>query len=86
MNPTTLNATTFKLVRSDTGAAVTATVTYDRTTKQGTLDPSANLAAGASYTAKLMGGSTGVKDTAGNALSANKAWSFSVTSSLPPPR
>jgi subtilisin family serine protease len=79
MNATTLNATTFKLVRSDTGAAVTATVAYNPTTKQGTLDPSANLGAGASYTAKVKGGATGVKDTAGNALSADKAWSFSVT-------
>ncbi len=38
-------------------------------------DPSADLAAGVSYTAKV---STAAKDAAGNALAAEKAWSFTV--------
>jgi len=40
------------------------------------------LAAGTTYTATIKGGSSGVKDAAGNALAADKTWTF--TASRPP--
>ena len=44
-----------------------------------TLQPSAALAAGTTYTATLLSGSSGVKDLAGNALASNFTWSFTTT-------
>jgi hypothetical protein len=37
------------------------------------------------YTATLKGGASGVKDPAGNPLTADKSWSFSTASELLPP-
>jgi len=41
-----------------------------------TLNPSANLVAGATYTATIT---TGATDVAGNSLSAPRTWSFTVS-------
>ena len=41
------------------------------------------LEAGARYTATLTGGSGGVKDSAGNPLAADKAWTFTVATGSP---
>jgi len=54
-----------------------AGVTYNASTSVATLDPSANLAAGTQYTAKLAGGASGIKDTAGNQL-AEVSWTFTT--------
>lgn len=75
MNPATLNKTTVKLVKKGATTPVKATVTYNATTNKVTLDPSANLASKAVYTATIT---TGTKDRAGNALAANKDWKFTV--------
>jgi predicted MPP superfamily phosphohydrolase len=48
-----------------------------------TFDPSSSLVASTSYTANIKGGSSGVKDTAGNFMTADKTWSF-TTASAPP--
>ena len=74
MNPTTINATTFSLTQGTTPVA--GTVTYSGTTA--TFTPSANLLAGAVYTATIT---TGAKDTAGNALASNTVWSFTTVNS-----
>ena len=47
-----------------------------------TLTPTSALAANTTYTATVKGGSTGVKDLAGNALAADFTWSF--TTAAPP--
>jgi Domain of unknown function (DUF4082)/Bacterial Ig-like domain/Bacterial Ig domain len=80
MNASTVNTSTFLLVLNSTGTPVTATVTYDSTTRRATLTPSSILAASASYTATVRGGTTDprVKDGAGNALAANRVWSFTT--------
>ena len=80
MNASTINTTTFILVRNSTGVEVTATVTYSPTTRQATLAPSSTLAASATYTATVRGGTTDprVKDVAGNALATNRVWSFTT--------
>ena len=61
-------------------AVVTATVSYNNSTRAATLLPSAALANGATYTATVRGGATDprVKDVAGNALTANVTWSFTT--------
>ncbi|MGX1163238.1 hypothetical protein RKD54_004147 [Pseudarthrobacter sp. SLBN-100] len=76
MNTSTISSSTFTLT-GPTGT-VAATVTPDSTAKVATLNPTADLAAGTTYTATIKGGSSGVKDVAGNALAADKTWSFTA--------
>ena len=77
MTASTINATTLLLVDSSNNP-VTGTVTYDVPSSTATLTPSAGLAPGTTYTATVIGGSSGVKDFNGNALAANFSWSFST--------
>jgi hypothetical protein len=78
VDPTTVTTTTLTLVRQGATAPLAGTVTYDPSKKQAPLKLSASLANGASYTATVKGGSNGVKDVAGNALAADKAWGFTT--------
>lgn len=83
MKASTINRNTFKLKKQGASANVGAVVTYTAATKQATLNPNANLAAGATYTATVT---TSAKDLAGNALdqisarsgNQTKTWSFKV--------
>jgi hypothetical protein len=63
---------TFEL-RDASGGLVQATTTYNATSRTLTLNPTADLAAGTTYSATL----TGVKDSAGNGA-ATTSWSFST--------
>ena len=78
MNSSTFSPSTFTL----TGPAgtVAATVTLDSTAKVAALNPTNDLAAGATYTATIKGGASGVKDVAGNALASDKTWTFTTAS------
>ncbi len=80
MNATTITTTSFTLVRNSTGVQVTAALTYDPVTRIATLTPSSALAASATYTATVRGGTTDprVKDVAGNALATSRVWSFTT--------
>jgi hypothetical protein len=78
MSASTITTTTFTLVKQGQTTPVAATVSYASQTA--TLDPSANLEAGATYTATVRGGASGVKDVAGNALAADVSWSFTTAS------
>ena len=66
---------------------VTATVTYDATSHVATLRPNAALALSTLYTALVKGGTVDprVKDLAGNAMTANYTWSFTIAATPPPP-
>ncbi len=66
------------VLRDASNTLVAATVSYDPSTLTTTLTPSLPLAAGATYTASVKGGSSGVTDLAGNPLAADFAWSFTV--------
>ena len=57
---------------------VPATVSYNSTTFTATLTPSSPLASNTLYTAAVLGGTNGVKDSAGNALAATSSWSFTT--------
>jgi hypothetical protein len=75
LDPASVTTGTFEL-RPAGGAPVTATVTATAATVK--LAPSAPLAGSTTYTATLKGGSTGIKDQAGNALAADYSWSFTT--------
>ena len=77
LNPQSVSATTVTL-RNPSNALVPGSVTYDAANRRAALVPSAQLAANATYTARVLGGASGVKDPAGNALSADFAWSFTT--------
>jgi hypothetical protein len=77
VDPATVNASTVEL-RDASGALVPSAVRYDAPTRSAVLDPTSSLAFGASYTAKVRGGPTGVADVAGNRLAADFTWAFST--------
>jgi hypothetical protein len=82
LNPASVTATTFTL-RDPQGQGVTATVSYDATTRTAELRPTASLAFDTQYTATLKAGAQGVKDTAGNPLAAEKTWKFTAAGQSP---
>jgi hypothetical protein len=82
MDAASITPATFSLSRG--GTPVAADVAYDAATRTATLTPQAPLADATSYTATVQGGASGVKDLAGNALAADRTWTF-VTAAPPPP-
>ena len=82
MNPATISGSTFTLTRLGDTQSLTAQVTYDAATKKATFDPNADLDPSTTYTATIKGGTSGVKDLAGNPLAQDKSWSF-TTAALP---
>jgi len=80
-DPSTINGTTFKLMRAGTTTAIGAVVSYDPATNKATLNPNANLRLGTKYKAVVT---TGAQDLAGNRLDQNasqsglqqKSWTF----------
>ena len=85
IDPRSISDQTFTLTKRDSSSPVAAHVIYDSANKKATLDPALDLEANTSYTATIKGGSSGVKDAAGNALSANKVWTFSTVDNIAPP-
>ena len=77
MNASTVTSSTFTL-QAGTSTPVPAAVAYDSANNVATLNPNADLAAGTVYTATVKGGSGGVKDSAGNALAADRTWTFTT--------
>ena len=84
MDATSITGSSFEL-RTSGNVVVSAVVSYNATTGVATLNPTPSLLAGPAYTATVRGGSTDprVKDAAGNALAANRSWSFSIET-VPP--
>ena len=82
MNPATISTSTFTL--TGPSGAVNAAVTYNATTNTATLTPSGSLANSTTYTATIVGGPGGVKDTSGNAMAANYPWMFTTAAAAGP--
>ena len=80
VNQSTLTASTVTL-QQGANPPVAAALSYNAATRTVTLDPSTDLQAGATYTATVVGGASGVKDTGGNTLAASKVWTFTVAAS-----
>ena len=81
MNPTTISTATFtlQLTGPPLGTALAGAVAYDVPSRVATFTPATSLAASTSYTATIT---TGAKDLTGNALAANRTWTF-VTGTQP---
>jgi hypothetical protein len=73
-----ISGSTFTLIRKGTTTPISASISYDGVSKKAILDPSRNLRPGATYVVTVKGGSSGVKDLAGNPLAADKIWKFTV--------
>lgn len=84
MKATTFTGSTLTLVKQGATTPVSATVSYNATTRKATLNPGADLASNTTYVATVKGGTGGVTDLAGNALGASKAWSFTTLDTTPP--
>ena len=83
MDPSTLTATSFTLIRQGTSTAVSASVSYAN--QVATLDPAASLDPGATYTATVKGGSSGARDTGGTPLASDVGWTFTTASATNTP-
>ena len=81
LNPSTVNTNTVQLMNGSTPVA--ASVSYNASTNTVTLTPTAALANSTSYTIVVVGGASGVKDLAGNALVANASSSFTTVPAAP---
>lgn len=77
-----VSETTFTLA-DPAGNTVAGAVSYDAVTRIATLNPSAHPASGSTYTATLTGGTTAIRDLAGNALGA-ASWSFTTMDTVVP--
>ena len=62
-------------LRNASGNTVSASVTYNATTRVVTIDPDSTLSSSTQYTVTLTGGASAIRDTAGNALGA-VPWTF----------
>jgi hypothetical protein len=76
LDPATVNTTNVFIRNGAT--AVSATVSYSSGSQNLTITPSASLAGNTTYTVTLKGGSTGIKDLAGNALASDYTWNFTT--------
>lgn len=74
---TGINTSTFTLKVLATGAMVSASVTQTPGTNTWVLTPSAALASGTQYRLTLTGGTTAIRDLAGNPL-ASMGWNFTT--------
>jgi PKD repeat protein len=77
VSSTTVNTSTVQLFGPN-NTVIAATLTYNSTTYVATLTPSSPLLFSTVYTCVIKGGSSGVKDSSGNALAANVTWSFTT--------
>jgi hypothetical protein len=75
---TGVSSTTVKL-KTSSGTAVSAVVSYSTTSRKVTINPSKTLAAKTKYTVTLTGGTTAIRDAAGNPLT-TRTWSFTTGS------
>jgi Ca2+-binding RTX toxin-like protein len=82
MDRSTLTTGTFTLTKQGSTSPLAATVGYDSANRKATLDPASDLEPNTTYTATSKGGSSGVKDLAGNALAQDHSWTF--TTATPP--
>ena len=75
LNGATVNANTI-LLRNSSNSLVVATVTYNASSASATLTPISPLANSMTYTVTVVGGASGVKDVAGDAIATSFFSSF----------
>ena len=77
MDASTLTTATYTL-QGPGGSSVAGSASYDVASKTATFTPTSHLAGNTTYTAKILGGTNGAKDLAGNALATDKVWTFTT--------
>jgi hypothetical protein len=82
INASTVTGSTFQL--RDAGSNLVS-ATVSTSLNQITLTPTAVLTVSTTYTVTIVGGASGVKDLAGNALVNNYSWSFTTGTETSPP-
>ena len=82
INASTVTGSTFQL-RDAGNNLVSATVSTS--SNEITLTPVTALTISTTYTVTIVGGASGVKDLAGNALANNYSWSFTTSTEATPP-
>jgi len=76
LNASTVNSSTVRLL--DGSTPVAATVSYNASNFTATITPAAALSNSKTYTISVLGGSSGVKDAAGNALAQTATSTFTT--------
>ena len=84
IDPATIAGSTFEL-RDAAATLVAASVAYDAPTRSARLTPSQALNNSVTYVATVKGGTSGVKDLAGNPMAADYTWTFTTAAPPPPP-
>src|SRR5205823_9870970 len=84
VDASTLTTSSMEL-RDSANALVTSSVAYSATTHVATLTPTGALSALSSYSVRVAGGPSGVKDTDGNALAADVTWTFTTAGAATAP-
>ena len=70
-----------RIERVSTGAEVASAITFNTTTRVLTINPGASLLANTQYRVTVTGGTTGVRDLAGNPLT-TRTWTFTTGAAL----
>ena len=70
-----------RIDRASTGADIAVAVTFNATTRVLTINPSASLLANTQYRVIITGGTTGIRDLAGNPLP-SRSWTFTTGAAL----
>ena len=78
MMASSFTGSTVFITQAGSTTALPAPITYDSQANRVTLQPASPLTAGASFAVTVKGGASGVRDLAGNALAADRTWSFTV--------
>lgn len=79
IDPATVSQSSFELTDAF-GATVPVSVAYAESTFTATFTPVASLDPAQTYTARLQSGAAGIRDLAGNTLSADYIWTFTTSS------
>src|SRR5207248_1462987 len=82
MDAATITGSTFVL-RDPSNNIVGAAVSYNAASFVATLNPTPTLSPGLTYSVTVVSGAAGAKDTSGNALAADKVWTFTIDNSPP---
>ena len=85
MDPATITGATFELAQRGPARSSPASVTYNAASRTAILDPNADLATTAEYTATVVSGASGVKDANQIALAGDHTWTFTTAATAPPP-
>lgn len=77
IDASTLSTATFRITGPNS-SVVAGVVTYDAPSRTATFAPTADFLPSTTYTARVIGGVSGVTDLAGNAMASTSTWTFTT--------